>query len=100
MTDAQRDEIKVSWSEGFLRKLRYMEFDPELCISLILAIDKLPRLSDESFDKELTYLIWFIPLYTEQHIQRFKERRVKYDVNLVNKLKEAVYRCFDNPAKS
>ena len=94
-----RANVKASWSNGFLRQIRYNEFDCDLCRILIGAINSLPRLSDDDFDKELTYLIWFIPLYTEQHIQRFKENGIECDLNLVNELKDAVYRCFDNPSR-
>ncbi|MDP0929476.1 hypothetical protein Q0601_20010 [Paracoccus onubensis] len=97
MTDELKKSLRFHWESGFLRKLRYGVYDEGMAEDFLRIIQGVPSLSESRFDKELTYIIWHIPLYLEWQSQRLSEKNVCFDRRVFEEIREIILRKFDSP---
>lgn len=66
--------LTEEWSEdGFLGKVRYLEFDETGFERLVSTLEKVSLESETQLDKRLVSLLWFIPLFLEWQKPNFEK---------------------------
>jgi hypothetical protein len=93
-----KNRLVFHWKRGFLRKLKYSEFDVELANDFRSTLKAVPKLSEDDFDKEYMYILWLIPLYTEWQYQRMIAENVDFDRQIFSDIRQIFFDKFDNPS--
>ncbi len=97
MSEDIKTRLRFHWKEGFLRKLRYQEFDDALGRDFLSVLSAVPRLSEADFDKEYMYILWMIPLYMEWQRQKFLDSSIDFNNQLFADIRQVFFEKFDNP---